>query len=205
MKLTALAFLVVLAAAHLAGDLDPVLSRPLSMFRDGPAAWLGYLLFSLLLLLLALYATRLWRRGHEPEAIISGFAGALLVLVAATPSANAFHECFALQLFLLLYAYYGVLLYRTELICFVFHLVAPLALAMLTNFHSYGLWQKCYIVYFVLASTAHDHLLGWLIGKPASKPAARSARGQIGRRRKVYQLDPGRTWSRRQTSSSSVV
>ena len=196
MKLASLAFVALLAAAHIADDPKGVVARPLSQFRDGQAAWLGYLLFGLLLLITGLYVHRLWRTSREGEAVTAGLAAALLALVAVTPSLDGFHVMFSIQLFLLLYAYYGVLLYQTKKIWYILHLIAPLALLLLTQLHSYGLWQKCFIVYFVAAAAAHEHLIRGFVSKPAPRPTPRTWRTPGSKRRKVYQLDTGQAWAR---------
>jgi hypothetical protein len=38
------------------------------------------------------------------------------------------------------------------------HLCAPILLAVVTGFESYGIWQKSLISYFVVVSTFHHHL-----------------------------------------------
>src|ERR671931_679182 len=95
MKLTTLAFLVALLLAHSVGDTDKRFDQPLSMFRDGQdgqARWLGYVLFALLLLSGGLLIRAFYRAGRVVDAVVSGFAAALLVVVAATPSLNGDHE-----------------------------------------------------------------------------------------------------------------
>ncbi len=204
MKLAAGTFLVVLVAAHLAGDPDQLLGMPLSMFRDTDPMWPGYLLFALLLLVGALYVRRLWRCGREPESFIAGLAGLLLLLVAATPSLDGGHLFCSALLFLLLYLYYGILLYRSRFVGLLLHLPAPIALAWVTGFHSYGLWQKTFIVYFVLAAAIHDHLLR--NADPVPSVRMRRPRGApSSKRRKVYQLDPGRAWSRHPPSKDPLT
>ncbi len=49
MKPVALAFVLLLGYAHIQGDLDEAVRRPLSMFRENGNAWVGYWLFALLL------------------------------------------------------------------------------------------------------------------------------------------------------------
>jgi hypothetical protein len=38
------------------------------------------------------------------------------------------------------------------------HLCAPLVIAVVTGFESYGIWQKALISYFVVAATIHHHV-----------------------------------------------
>src|SRR5919201_878426 len=113
MKLTTLAFLVALLAAHSVGDTDKRFDQPLSMFRDGPdgvARWLGFLLFGLLLLAGSLLIRTLYRARRFLDVGVFGFAAALLVVVAATPSLNADHELCSFFLLALLYGYYAAVL-----------------------------------------------------------------------------------------------
>ena len=38
------------------------------------------------------------------------------------------------------------------------HLCAPIVLAVVTGFESYGIWQKALISYFVVAGMIHHHV-----------------------------------------------
>src|SRR5262245_25642127 len=187
MKLAALAFVVVLVAAHLDGDCDKLLAQPLSTFRDGDLAKVGYLLFALLLTAAGLYVARLWRAGRDVEGTVASFAGGLLVLVAVTPSFDAIHLMYSAFLFVLLFVYYGVLTYQTGTVAFVLHVQVPFVLLAATRLHSYGAWQKGFIVYLVLAATVHEHALRGLVREPSPRPT-RSRNVPSVRRRKVYQL-----------------
>jgi hypothetical protein len=142
MKLASCAFLLLLLVIHVEGDFDLLLDSPLSMFRDGDQAGLGYVLFALLLLigLCYTYALARWRR--EGEATVAGLAVLLLVLVTATPSLGAGHGWCSLLLLLLLYSYYALLLYRADTLWLWPHLCVPALLALATRLHSYGLWQR---------------------------------------------------------------
>jgi hypothetical protein len=189
MKLASFAFFLLLLAIHVEGDFDVLLGRPLSMFRDGDQAWLGYLLFALLLLIGLCYARALAQSRREGEATVVGLAVLLLVVVAATPSLGAGHGLCSFLLLFLLFGYYALLLYRAGSLWLMPHLFVPVVLALATQLHSYGLWQKSIIAYFVMVALVHHHLLS-----PA--PAA-WRRGQLHKRRKVYQLDLGQEWGRR--------
>jgi hypothetical protein len=191
MKLAAIAFFLLLVTAHCGGDLEEQLAQPLSLFRDGEKIWLGYALFSLLLMVGVLYTVMLARRQMEPEAIVSGFAVLLLLIVAATPSYSAFHLLTSLVLLTVLFGYYGLLLRRANSLWFLPHLMIPVILVLATRFHSYGLWQKSFISYIVLAAVIHTHLLGEIELHPQRK------HGGAKRRRKVYRLEPGPEWARK--------
>jgi len=71
-KLASAAFVLLLLVAHGVGDLGQRLEQPLSLFRDGEQAWVGYLLFAALLLIGLLYTVALIRAGKEEEAVCAG-------------------------------------------------------------------------------------------------------------------------------------
>src|SRR5262245_39920310 len=112
MRLASAAFVLLLLGAHATGNIDQCLETPLSMFRDGPYGWLGYLLFVALLLVCVLYAIELIRGEKEEEAVVAGLAALLLFLVAVTPSFDLFHILCSFVLMLLLFTYYWRLLYE---------------------------------------------------------------------------------------------
>jgi hypothetical protein len=197
MKLTSLAFVLLLLAAHTAGDRAELVGQPLSMFRDGAEGWLGYVLFAVLLLICALYFVALARIGRLGEAAVTGLAALLLFAVALTPSLGPFHIVCSVLLLGVLFSYFALLLHRAEGPWLAAaHLAVPLALAGATGLHSYGLWQKAVITYIVAVTALHHHLLG----RPAPRPAARSRaarRTRVGKPQTVYALAPSREWARR--------
>jgi hypothetical protein len=202
MKLAVLAFFGLLVCAHGAGNGGSLVQQPLSMFRDGPEGWLGYALFAALLLISWFYTAALTRCRREAEADIAGLAGFLLLLVAVTPSQGSFHILCSLGLLLLVFSHYGLLLYRAENFWWFIHLALPVALALATCFHSYGVWQKSLIAYLVLAAAVHHHLL---VRPRPQNPLDFAGMGglRVGRprkRRKVYQVESGREWARSNTS-----
>jgi hypothetical protein len=190
MKFVAAIFVGVLLFAHAEGDLERLLERPLSQFRDEP---IGYVLFGLLLLAGGLYTRALFRCRREGEASVSVVALLLLVLVAATHSGSPFHLLCAFLLLALLFFYYAGLLYRARSIWLAGHLAVPVLLVLLTQAHSYGLWQKTFILYFIGAVAVHHHLLG-----RRKRPEVQ--RGHLLRRRKVYVLEEGTGWARRSSA-----
>jgi hypothetical protein len=203
-KLASLLFVLLLLRAHALDESDDPLGRPLSMFRDGPQAWLGYAMFAALLLVGLLYTAALVRRRREAEAAISGLAVLLLLLVAASPSSDSFHGLCSLLLLLLLFAHYTWLLYRLGGPWVFAHLAVPVSLMLGTQFHSYGLWQKGLILYFLATVVVHYHVLK--LGTAGGRRSGRTqalGRGQLGNRRMVYQLEPGRAWRRRRRAAGS--
>jgi hypothetical protein len=201
MKLTTLAFLVALLLAHSVGDTDKRFAQPLSMFRDGPdgqARWLGYLLFALLLLTGALLIRALYRAGRFLDVGVFGFAAALLAVVAATPSLNGDHELCSFILLGILYLYYAALLYSARSVWLAAHLPVPVALLLLTRAHSFGLWQKALILYFLLAATAQHHVLTDWVALTRRGSAPRPRRPTLpSQRRVVFNVRPGKAWARR--------
>jgi hypothetical protein len=198
MRLASAAFVLLLLGVHAAGDLGESLGQPLSVFRDGEQAWLGYLLFATLLLVALLYMRDLIRAGEEMEAVTAGLAALLLFIVAVTPSMQAFHLLSSLLLLLLLFGHYWRLLRDTGSPWLLLHSSAPFLLVLLSGCHSYGLWQKCVILYLVVLANVRHYFLR---GRRASKPLVVSTpplfrRGGVKRRGKVYQLEAGREWAR---------
>jgi hypothetical protein len=200
MKFAGSTFFVLLLGIHGAGDLDRLLGKPLSQFRDAELGWMGYALFAVLLLVGALYVRALWRARREPESIVAGLAVVLLVGVVVTPSWGFLHHVFAFTLFALLFGYYTLLLHRARSAWLLGHLAAPFLLVVVTGCHSYGLWQKAFILYCVAAAVLHHHLLG----RPARESSRTPQRGQTLRRRKVYTLEQSRSWARRGAARSAT-
>jgi hypothetical protein len=198
-KLASAAFVLLLLAAHGAANPGERLPLPLSVFRDCEDGWWwGYLLFTALQLIALLSMLSLFRAGKEEEATSAALAAVLLFLVAVSPSWDPFHLLCSIALLLFLFRHYWWLLGTARSRWLLPHLLAPLFLLLLSGAHSYGLWQKSLILYFVLLANIRQHLLareaaGWLA------PAATGdlAGGGVKRRRKAYQLEPGRAWSRR--------
>ena len=201
MKIATLAFLLLLGYAHLTGDTERLLAQPLSMFRDGQQSAAGYGLFALLGLVAAAMTAACVRAGRDVEVCVLCVAGFLLVIVAVTPSLWPLHELCSLLLLSLLYWYFALLFYawesRWRWLLFV-HLPAPLALVIVTQCHSYGLWQKSLIVYFVVVINIHYHLVVRYLPRLARlRKSARGRNDPLGKRRVVYILTPGKPWRRR--------
>jgi hypothetical protein len=190
MKLASSLFLVLLVHAHGGTAPDQALGRPLSMFRDGPQAWQGQAMFAALLLSGVLYTASLVRCRREGEAAVAGFAVLLLLVVAATSSLGAVHGFCSFLLLFVLFAHYALLLRRAGGVWIVAHLTVPVVLMLATQFHSYGLWQKGLVVYFLAAAVLHHHVLT----RFAADAKRSGRRGLPLRRRTVYELVPGRPW-----------
>lgn len=199
MKPAAALYFLLLISLHVVGATQPVLEVPLSVFRDGKYAWLGYAIFAVLLLIGAMYATTLVRAERPGAALMAACAVLLLFVVAATPSLGSFHLLCSLLLFALLFGYYAVLLYRAESFWLIAHLAVPLLLAFATRFHSYGIWQKGFVSYFVIAATIHHYLVVRQLRAVQARGPKKRPTYTAGTRkkRKVYRLHPGPVWERK--------
>lgn len=198
MRTASLTFLTLLALAHLGSDLRRQLSRPLSMFRDGDQAALGYALFATLFVVALLYCRALARARREVEAGGAVFVVLLFVLVAVTPSTAGFHHLCSLLLLGTLFLYYALLLRASDSPWLLGHLAVPILLAMVTQLHSYGLWQKSLVVYFLMLANVRRALIRSQPVSPEPLPYRRYARGSSSPdRRQVYRMEGGRAWARR--------
>jgi hypothetical protein len=157
MKLAALVFFALLIFVHQVCSPSEALTWPLSAFRDGECAPLGYGLFGAIGLVMAVYSLDLKRFSDPIEAADTvGFA-VLLFMVAVSPNRWVFHRTMAFILFGCVYIFFAIQL-RKHLPLMLIHLCAPILLAVVTGFESYGIWQKSLISYFVVVSTFHHHL-----------------------------------------------
>jgi hypothetical protein len=208
LKLASLTFLVILLVAHLfAGDPDEGLGLPLSMFRDDIYRPFGYLLFALLLVIAGQMLRTLHRAGRAGHACLLGVVALFLLVVAVTPSANGFHLLCSFVVLALLFGYYAAVLHRCGAVWLWAHLAVPLLLVLATRCHSYGLWQKSLIVYFLLAVNVQHSLLS--AGQAPLRTAGQSRRGPRGRgdrgglrQRVAYRVEPDQSWSRRKSAGA---
>lgn len=201
MRLASLAFLAVLVSAHLAGDPAEALGLPLSMFRDHVYRPFGYRLFALLLVIAGLMLRTLHRAGLGGHACLLGVVAFFLVLVAVTPSADGLHLLCSFMVLALLFGYYAAVLRGVGRVWLWAHLAVPVLLVLGTRCHSYGLWQKSLIVYFLLAVNVQHHLLTRGPGALLTAGGGRHRPGGRGLRRRVaYTMGDGRSWSRRRAA-----
>ena len=197
MKLLSLVFLTLLAWSQMVVG-DHLTDMPLSMFRDGEFRIVGYALFALLLAIGAIMVAALRRANRAADAAVFAFVLALLMVVVATPSLNAWHEAGAALLLLTLFGYYAgrLVLARSSLL--YFHLVMPLALTPLVGL-GYGPWQKGIIVYLLLLINIHWHLFE----RNASQSRLPAGSAAAQRRRVVYVVEAGQAWRRRRRLGST--
>jgi hypothetical protein len=157
MKLAALAFFALLFHVHQVCSPEEALYWPLSAFREGECAPLGYALFGAIGLVTALYSIDLKRFKDPIEAIDTIGFGVLLLFVAVSPNRWMFHRASAFTLLGCAYLFFAIHL-RSNRPLMLIHLCAPIAIAVATGFQSYGIWQKALISYFVVAGTVHHHV-----------------------------------------------
>ena len=157
MKLASLIFFALLVYVHQVCAPFEALDWPLSAFREGECEPLGYALFGAIALVTAVYSVDLKRFSDPIEAIDTiGFA-VLLLFVAVSPNRWMFHRASAFTLLMCAYVFFAIQL-RNNKPLMLMHLGAPIAIAVVTGFESYGIWQKALISYFVVAGTIHHHV-----------------------------------------------
>ncbi len=159
MKLAALCYFSLLVYVHQVRGVDGAIGQPLCSFRDGEFGLLGYALFCAVALVGAVYTFGLRRFGEPQEAANTLGGGLLLLIVVATPSRWPLHDASALVLLGSIYVHYAIVLsQRPGRVLMLVHLGMPLLLAAAIGFHSYGLWQKGMIGYFVAVAVVHHHV-----------------------------------------------
>ena len=190
MRLVTLAFLVLLVLAHATGEGERALARPLSLFREEAGSPVGWVLFGLLLAAGMILVQLLLRLAWFLDAIVLLAATALLGFVAATPSLDADHMLIAGVLLLSLYIYYAVLFHRLESRWLWLHLPMPVLLLFFTRLHSYGLWQKSLILYFVcVINLQYSASKAWLETANSRRGLEALPKRETQRRQKIYKLD----------------
>lgn len=149
-RFLSLVFVALLVYAHTLGTTACLLEQPLSVFRDYPEPRIGYLLFGVLVLLGAVHLRAATRACQQADAAALRLALALLIVVAVTPSFGIIHILSSLLLFLLLFGYYAILLRVAKSNWRFVHTAALLVCLLGAALHSYGFWQKCFVVYLVV-------------------------------------------------------
>jgi hypothetical protein len=176
MKLAALAFFALLALVHYVCAPYQPLDWPLSAFREGECGPLGYELFGAIALVTAVYSVDL-RRFRDPiEAVDTIGFGLLLLMAGASPTRWMLHRSSAGVLLMCTYVFFAIQLHRRNRRLMLVHLCAPVVLAVLTGFHSYGIWQKALISYFVIVGTIHHHVVSREMRRDAAAGEAAGVR-----------------------------
>lgn len=190
MRLVTLAFLALLVLAHANGKWESALARPLSLFREEAGSPIGWVLFGLLLAAGVILVQLLLRLRWFIDALMLLVATVLLAFVAATPSVGSDHLLVSGVLLLSLYIYYAILFHRLESRWLWLHLPMPILLVFLTRMHSYGLWQKSLILYYLLViNLQYSASKDWLDAAKSSRPGWEIPKRDSQRRQKIYKLD----------------
>jgi hypothetical protein len=160
MKLAAVIFFGLLVYVHQLYGVDQVLDQPLSAFRYGDRAVLGYALFCAIALVGVVHTWGIKRFEEPGESLNTTGFGVLLLIVVATPSWWTLHEASAIVLLTSVYTYFSVVLFRSRRYFWMaLHLSVPIVVAIATRFQSYGIWQKSIVCYFVVAAVIHHDVL----------------------------------------------
>ncbi len=160
------------------------------MFREEAGSPVGWLLFGLLLAAGVILVQLLLRMRWFIDALMLLFAAGLLAFVAATPSLDSDHLVVSGVLLLSLYLYYTILFHRLESRWLWLHLPMPLLLLFLTRLHSYGLWQKSLILYYLLViNLQYSASKDWLESAKSPRRGWEIPKRDSQRKQKVYKLD----------------
>lgn len=154
MRLASLAFVLILGGLHLRDPSE--LSSPLSVFRDGSQRTWGFALFGLLAIIGLTWLWTLIRTRSVSDLIAVAPALPLLGYVALTDSLAGWHILASFVLLGWLLLFFAAKLRGEDSWLLHLHLAMPIVIALTIRFHSFGLWQKSLIVYFVLAINWHD-------------------------------------------------
>ena len=155
MRLASLAFFLILAGLH---GSEGTLSQPLSTFRDGPQRTWGFALFGLLTFIGLNWIWTLIRTHSTSELVGVVPALPLLGFVALTDSRDGWHLAASFALLGWMLLFFAAKLWEEENWWVFAHLLMPIAIGLTIQFHSFGLWQKSLIAYFVVLINMHDLL-----------------------------------------------
>lgn len=163
-KLLGIMFFVLLVGAHLADLQGNALDRPLSMFRDCQPQWIGYALFAVLIGIGAETTRTAWRLNCQVATLLYACFTGLLMLIAGTPSNDSIHLFGTGVVLLAMFVYFASLLYQCDsFFCLMIHLLMPSVMLMAARAGSGGIWEKSMIIYFMVATLVHQHVLArWL-------------------------------------------
>ncbi len=131
MKLAAVIFFALLVYVHQLYGVDQVLDQPLSAFRYGDRAVLGYVLFCAIALVGVVHTWGIKRFEEPGESLNTKGFGVLLLIVVATPSWWTLHEASAIVLLASVYTYFSVVLFRSRRYFWMaLHLSVPIVVAI---------------------------------------------------------------------------
>jgi hypothetical protein len=157
----AIAFLLLFVGAHVADRSGGAFYRPLSDFRYAEPAWVGYVLFALLIGIAATVGRTAWRIGNRNQFAVYVFVTLSLTVIAVTHSDTSLHHFAANLTILVLLANYAWLLDQSDKpYCLTAHLSIPLflVLAMAVAVQA-GFLLKLLDLYFMAAVMIHHHAM----------------------------------------------
>lgn len=135
----AIALLSTFVAGRLADQRGDAYARPMSLFRDVEPAWIGYVMFALLIALGAETARSAARLRCWPQLVANVLIASALVLAALTPSYDAPHSVGANLAMIGLMANVAALLFiHDEWSWLGIHVVTPVILAFGALANGYG-------------------------------------------------------------------
>ena len=155
MRLASLAFFLILVLLH---GSEHALSQPLSTFRDGPSRAWGFTLFGLLTFIGLNWIWTLIRTRNASDLVGVAPALPLLAFVALTDSRDGWHLAASFVLLGWMLLFFTAKLWEEENWLVFVHLLMPIVIGLTIQFHSFGLWQKSLIAYFVVLINMHDLL-----------------------------------------------
>ena len=126
------------------------------MLRDGTNRIWGFSLFGLLVFIGLKWVWTLIRTQSISELIAVVPALPLLAFVALTDSMDGWHLFASFVLLGWLLMFFAAKLIEAESWLLFPHLFMPTAIALMIQFHSFGLWQKTLIAYIVLIINIDD-------------------------------------------------
>lgn len=182
-----LIFVLALLELHLGSAAEERKDLALSQLRDVSAGVDGYILFGMLLGIGLSEATGAFLGKRVGEVLLYALASALLLVVALTPSTNADHVVFSIQLFILLFGTFAYRLWKLAPPLAYFHFAMPVVIFVATGAQSYGTWQKWFIVY--LLAGVNVLALARLLGLESNPPAFGLPFSAAPSRRRVFRLD----------------
>ncbi|MBL9161617.1 MAG: hypothetical protein JNL18_02625 [Planctomycetaceae bacterium] len=159
-----IAFLLAFVGGHLADRQGDAYVRPMSLFRDVEPAWIGYVMFGLLIALGVETARSAARLRYWSQAGVNVFIASALAVTALTPSFDSLHVLGANVAMIALLANTTWLLFQHEQwFWLAIHLTTPSTLAMGALANGYGVWQKGMILYFLATTAILNHCFAqWL-------------------------------------------
>ena len=157
----AIAFLITFVAGRLADQRDDAYTRLMSLFRDVEPAWIGCVMFALLIALRVETARTAARLRCWPQLVANALIASALVLAALTPSYDGLCVIGANVAMIGLSANVAALLFiHDQWFWLGIHVLITVTLAFGALADRYGVWQKGMPLYFLATTVALNHAFG---------------------------------------------